>query len=276
MKTKFFIVLFTLISIASLSAQDIITKKDGTELKVIIKEVTDNHIKYVDFRDPNGVVFTIDKVLISGVKFQYGQEVNIKDPEQNTLYYADDKINNIMFNFTSFAYNTLVFSYEKVVQPGRSWMLEAKIYGAGIKSEREISRSGFGLEYSYRLKTKSLFNYGAYRPKHLLHGAYFAPAIGFSTGKHSYGDLFYEDDISNTSHTVFHFGLYYGRQYVLQRILTVDASIGGQYYVGNEKHENTYEGEILRLGNMIGGDNFLFSMNIRIGFLTGKSRLKKK
>ena len=59
-------------SFANAFAQDIITKKDGTTLEVIIKEVRDNTIKYVDFNDPNGVIFSIDNAFVNNVEFKHG------------------------------------------------------------------------------------------------------------------------------------------------------------------------------------------------------------
>ncbi len=275
MKTKLSTLFFLFVVFSTSFAQDVITKKDGEKMKVIIKEVTKNTIKYVDFNDPNGVVFTIDKVLVSGVKFKYGKGLNVKNPEKNPYYFADDKVSNIMLNFLAFGSNTLAVSYERALKPGQSYLIEAKIYGAGIKREiaMENSRKGFGLDFSYRLKTKSLFGKGEYRPKHILHGAYFAPEIGFSTGEFVYNDNYFWGGSNaplTTSHSVVHFGLQYGKQWVLQRKLSIDASLGFHYYVGGD------DKDIIRLGNMVGSENKLISFNLRVGFLTGKKKYTAK
>lgn len=283
-----FATIFLLLTVfANLKAQDILTKKDGTQIKVIIKEVTKNTIKYVDFNDPNGVVFTIDKVLLSDVKFAYGKDLDVKNPEENPLYFSEDKVNNILLNFSAFGGNTLGIAYEKAFKLGKSYMIEAKIYGIGIKPERETNRSGFGLSFSYRLKTGSLFNKDTYRPDHILHGAYFAPVIGFSSGKNTNNDLYYSynnNDLPNTvSHNLVHFGLEYGKQWVLQRKVTIDYSFGFHYYLGKDGSSSSnndttyyYEYSPIQLGNMVGSNQKLFSFNLRVGFLTGeKQRIKK-
>ncbi len=274
MKTKIFIISFTFFSFTSLIAQDILIKKNGEKINVIIKEVTEKTIKYVDFKDPRGVVFSIDKVLVAEVKFEYGKNISVQDPEKNELYYVDDKITNIMFSFLAFGSNTFALAYEKVLEPGSSIMIEGKVYGLGIQSDNETSRNGFGLAVSYRLKTKSLFNSNEYRPKHLLHGNYFEPIIGFSTGKHTYDTWLFSEKVS-TDHSLFYFGINYGKQYVFQRKITIDTSIGLAYYFGNQSSTDEYA-STLRLGNMIGDDDILLSFHLRIGFLTGKKRLKKK
>jgi len=272
MKTKLIIVIAFLFSFTKISAQDIITKKNGEKIMVIIKEVTKNTIIYVDYNDVNGVLFTIDKVLISKVKFQYGKYLNVKNPEKNPMYFFDDKINNIMINFSAIAGNTLAVAYEKNLKIGQSLMIEAKIYGIGIEPEGEIKKSGAGLGISYRLKTASLFNKESYRPKHILHGVYIAPTIGFSTGKNT-SDYSYSYNSNQTTHTlnhsIFYFGINYGKQLVLQRRFTIDYSFGFYYYFG--KDSNTDEYNQLNLGNMAGSNNKLFGFNLRIGYLTGKT-----
>ncbi len=79
MKTKIFTLLLFIFTLSTVFAQDIITKKDGEKLKVIIKEVNKNNIKYVDFKDQNGVLFTIDKALVSEVVFAHGKDLDVKN-----------------------------------------------------------------------------------------------------------------------------------------------------------------------------------------------------
>ncbi|KGL62796.1 hypothetical protein [Polaribacter sp. Hel1_85] len=271
MKIKTLIIILFVLTISKIKAQDIITKKNGEKLKVIIKKVEKNNIKYVNFDDPNGVLFTIDKVLISEVKFAYGEKLEVKNPEEDPFYFTEDKINNIMFNFSAFANNTLGLAYEKSIKLGHSIMGEIKVYGLGIKQENEKSRNGIGLDFYYRLKTQSLFNKGEYRPNHILSGSYFSPIVGFSTG-----ELYYKKHTitEKTSHTLVHFGIQYGNQWIIQRKVSVDASFGFHYYIGNTKGNDNEQP--IKLGNMLGEENKLFSFNLRVGFLVGKKTYIKK
>jgi len=280
MKTKTIIILLCLVACFKAFAQDIITKKDGKKLKVTIKKVTKNKIKYILFDDPNKVAYTIDKVLITNVEFAFGKkDLDIKDPEKNPYYFADDKVNNILINFSAFSGNTFAVAYEKAINPGQSIMTELKIYGVGSKSGNEESRSGLGIDLHYRLKTRSFFSKKEYRPKHILHGPYFAPVIGFSTGtiayqyNYSYGyghGHGYNKTSQELKHTIFHFGIQYGNQWILQRKISIDTSFGFHYFAGTQSSTDDFEP--IRLGNMIGNGNKLFSFNIRVGFLTGKKR----
>jgi hypothetical protein len=189
-----------------------------------------------------------------------------------------------MLNFSSFASNTLGMSYEKAVKQRQSILVELKVYGLGNKGILEERRNGVGLDVAYRLKVKSLFRKAQYKPKHILSGPYFSPIIGFSTGTivekplfSSYGDETTSDSYT-TSHTVAHFGLQYGRQWIIENSFSIDTSIGYHYYVGNVKNKSidSNSDRPLRLGNMVGDDNVLFSFNLRIGLLLGKKTFTEK
>lgn len=275
MKKTILFILF-IFSLTAIHAQDVIIKNDGTKMSVTIKEVGEKTIKYVDPRDPNSIVFTIDKALVKEVKFSYGKNMEVKNPETNTTYFADDKINNFTLNFIAISGNTLALGYERAIKPGQSFFTEAKIYGAGIKADREKNRSGFGLDIAYRLKIKSLFNANDYRPDHLLQGSYFSPVLGFSTGTFEYKNDVYDDaSYRKYDHSIVHFGIQYGKEWILQNTLSIDASVGFHYYVGSaEQNEKNFEP--IRLGNMLGNQNKLFAFNLRIGFLAGKKGLDKK
>ncbi len=273
MKTKIIAILLCFVACINSFAQDVITKKDGNKMKVTIQKVTKNNIKYILFDDPNKVIYTIDKVLITNVEFAYGKkDLDIKDPEKNPYYFAEDKINNILINFSAFGGNTLAFAYERAINPGQSIMTELKIYGLGSKSGNEESRSGLGIDLHYRLKTKSFFGEKEYRPKHILHGPYFAPIVGFSTGSIDYKYRYYNSN-KNVKHTLFHFGIQYGNQWILQRKISIDTSFGFHYFMGSQSDTDDFEP--VRLGNMVGSSNKLFSLNIRVGFLTGKNNYIK-
>ncbi len=283
MKKVTITILILFLGLAYSFSQDVIVKKDGTKMEVIIKEVGEKNIKYVEPKDPNGIVFSIDKALVREVKFSYGKKMEVKNPETNETYYADDKIQNFTLNFTAIGANTLALGYERALKPGHSVFAEAKIYGVGIKTIDEVSRNGFGLDLGYRLKMKSLFDKNEYRPKHLLHGSYFSPVLGFSAGSYKYIAYDYYDVTTDSyinneqedTHSIVHFGLQFGKEWILQNTLSVDASVGFHYYGGsfdqNEKGFNP-----LRLGNMIGDENKLFAFGLRIGLLAGKKGLSKK
>jgi len=279
MKTRIYTIILCCLAYMNSFSQDIIIKKDGKKMKVIIQKVTKNNIKYILFDDPNKVTYTIDKILVTNVEFAYGKkDLDLKNPEKNPHYFADDKIQNIMLNFSAFSGNTFAVAYERAIKPGQSLMAELKIYGLGIKSDSEIKRSGLGLDFHYRLKTKSFFNKEEYRPKHILNGSYFAPIVGLSFGEKTFKSYSYYDYNSGktekeSKHFVIHFGIQYGHQWILQRAVSIDTSVGFHYYIGSTSKLNTFE--TIGLGNMAGDGNVLGSFNLRIGFLTGKKKYVK-
>lgn len=271
MKKSYILYIILVFCIMRTKAQDILTKKDGTEIKAIIKKVNNNSIEYVLYQDPNGILFTIDKVLLKKVKFSFGSNLDVKNPKNDKNYYLEDKRSLIMFNFLAFSGNTFAIAYEKNIKLGQSIMGEVKIYGLGVIANNfEERRNGFGFDFHYRLKTKSFQNNNQYRPNHILDGAYVSPVVGFSFGNFYNNREFGGEKIR---HALFHFGLQYGKQWIIQRVFSIDTSIGLHYYIGGKTGKQN--DETLYLGNMIGGGNGLISFNIRIGFLTGKTYNKK-
>jgi hypothetical protein len=44
-------------------------------MQVVIKEMNDKQIKYVDYNDQDGIVFTIDKALVKEIVFSHGKKL---------------------------------------------------------------------------------------------------------------------------------------------------------------------------------------------------------
>lgn len=276
MKNTFIIGIIIYFISFNIFTQDILVKKDGEKLNVIVKKVDKNSIEYYNFEDPNKTIFKLDKALIISIDFAYGNKLDIENPENDFYYYSDNKINNLQVNFSSLSNNTLGVSYEKALQPKKSILAELKIYGIGSKSFLEVNRSGFGIDFSYRLKVKSLFEKKSYEPKHILSGPYFSPLLGFSLGSIK-EEYIFSDGIYKSSHKIIHFGLQYGKQWIFKNSMSLDASIGYHYYIGKLSSDNSnnidYSDITLRLGNMVGSNDKLFSFNLRFGFLFGKEKL---
>ena len=66
----------------SLFAQDLITKKDGTDVEAKVLEVTTNEVKYKLFAEPNGVTYTAKKSELLMIRYESGR----KDIFTNTSY----------------------------------------------------------------------------------------------------------------------------------------------------------------------------------------------
>lgn len=279
-----------LFAATDLSAQDVITKKDGTKLKVIIKEMSDTEVKYVDYRDVEGVVFVIDRSLIREIKFSYGKKVKEEGPNRDDAYYVDDRMNNIKLNFTSINAGFTILTYERALDLTSSLEATLKIPGLGRKGDWD-NLSGLGLDVGYKLKLGSVFKKDGYRPKHLLEGGYFRIQGGFIHSKES--DVYNRyDSMGNlvltkreTTRNIGHLGLDFGKQWVLSNKVVLDIFIGYHYYMGEADVNITqgindlYFDDIeFRGGDVIGGENNAISFGIRVGGLFGKygDRGKKK
>ena len=73
MKRVTFLLFFTLLAGLSMSAQDIITKKDGTDIKAKVLEVGTNEIMYKSFSNLDGPLYTISKSDVLMVTYENGE-----------------------------------------------------------------------------------------------------------------------------------------------------------------------------------------------------------
>lgn len=70
---QLFTILLMLLSAASLSAQDLIVKKDGTDVNAKILEINQDNVKYRRADNPEGPVYTVDKAEIILIRYANGE-----------------------------------------------------------------------------------------------------------------------------------------------------------------------------------------------------------
>lgn len=284
MKKNFLITLVTLFCCLLFSGtaigQDVITKKDGKKIKVIIKEISDTEVKYVDYRDVEGVVFVMDRSLIREIKFSYGEKVEEEMPGQDIAYFVDDRNQNIKLNFTAINVGFTILTYERAIDPNSSMEYTLKIPGLGITRNLR-SLKGVGATVGYKLKIGSIFKNDGYRPDHVLHGGYFRLVGGFVWTERE------ERGGSNrkTSYSAGHIGVDLGKQWAIRNRAVIDVYLGYHYYGGGGKREidgatfDEFFADELRGGDIIGFNNNAFSIGFRIGGLFGnygKAQKNKK
>ena len=86
MKRVIFLLFFILLTGLSMSAQDIITKIDGTDIKAKVSEVGTNEIKYKSFSNLDGPLYTISKSDVLMVTYENGErDVFNKESIQNSV-----------------------------------------------------------------------------------------------------------------------------------------------------------------------------------------------
>ena len=67
-------------------AQDLITKRDGTDIQAKVLEVTTNEVKYKLFDEPDGVTYTARKSEILMVRYESGRKDIFSNNSYSSLY----------------------------------------------------------------------------------------------------------------------------------------------------------------------------------------------
>lgn len=73
MKRILFVLSVLVMSAVTVSAQDLITKKNGEDIKAKVLEIDDNSVKYKLFDEPDGVTYTISKSQILLIRYESGR-----------------------------------------------------------------------------------------------------------------------------------------------------------------------------------------------------------
>ena len=260
------------------TAQDIIVKKDGEKVKAKIIEITDTQIKYYEFRDINNLIFTIDRALIKEIKFETGTKYKEERPGTSDVYYAEDRINNLKVNFIALGEGDLIFTFERAIDASSSWETTLKLYGVG-DGNNYSNDSGLGFHVGYKFKLGNIFKKSnEYRPKHILHGGYFRPMLGYSYSKAEYSQ---QSNRSSETDSYAHFGLDIGKQWILKNTVSFDIHLGFHYYGGSFTSSDP-NADIFDIyndiedGDLAGGDNRAVSFGIRVGGLFTKQGIKTK
>ena len=80
-KKLFIFVITAILSVASATAQDVITLRDGNEIQALVKEVGEVNVKYKNFDNPNGPVYTLKRWKIFMIKYADGSKEVFEDAE---------------------------------------------------------------------------------------------------------------------------------------------------------------------------------------------------
>ncbi|HLP73770.1 MAG TPA: hypothetical protein VK155_12765 [Bacteroidales bacterium] len=86
------VVLILLSGIESLHAQDVLMLKSGRELKVIITEETPDIIKYREFENATGPLYSIDKTKVESVKYSKKARTAKENQPNNVVTPAKDEL----------------------------------------------------------------------------------------------------------------------------------------------------------------------------------------
>lgn len=87
---RFIYVLATMfISMGAANAQDLITKKNGEDVKAKVLEVTTNEVKYKLYDEPNGVTYTVKKSELLMIRYESGRNEVFNQNSISDLYFSD-------------------------------------------------------------------------------------------------------------------------------------------------------------------------------------------
>jgi hypothetical protein len=192
MKKLLVFLFFVLFTAVSAKAQDKIYRKGGTVIKAKVTEIGTEEIKYKDYDNPDGPLYTIDKAKVIKVVYENGRvEIyqgngGLKDPE----LYADQLKKAIKVNFLAPQIGYTEILFEKNLKPGTSYELGLAVLGAGRNISltrvyetngqyKTIRRNAFGVALSAGYKFNKLpdfLNRGT-RYAHVMQGIYAKPTF---------------------------------------------------------------------------------------------------
>jgi hypothetical protein len=252
-------------------AQDVIILKTGKKVEAHIIEINDVEVKYREYNDPDGIIFTMSRGKVREIRYESGRREKEEPEGMDEAYYVDDGKHSIKLNFIALANSTTILLYEYGLNPGSSLEAALKINGLGFNNDE--GKSGFGLDFGYKVKMGSLFKKrDAYRPKHFLAGGYFKPVIGFNSAK-------FDNGFEYNKYFYVHFGFDVGVQWILRNAIALDLFLGWHYYGGN--FEDNYSGDtgsggFISDGNLFGNSNSAISVGMNIGGVFGKGDYSSK
>ncbi|WP_075603515.1 hypothetical protein [Saccharicrinis aurantiacus] len=249
---KLSLCLIVMLSASQINAQDLLIKTNNDSIFGIVKEIGDLEIKYTNPDVSETILFGIDKADVSKILLENGKELTftkaINDPEK----YIENHKNLLKVNFLSPLFNSLNFSYERSLAPGRSIEAAIGIIGVGYDMD-DTNDQGVFAKIGYKFIKSPDYYLRGQRYAHLLKGAYIRPEIAISYyqfdeyyyyydyngGYDSYGGGYnYNSSTPTETNLMFAILLNFGKQWVIDNGFVVDTFIGFGYGFGNDDTEH--------------------------------------
>ncbi|MFN3795266.1 MAG: hypothetical protein ACK4RX_11445 [Chitinophagaceae bacterium] len=266
-------------------AQDKIIRNNGTTILCKIKEVGLDEVKYLEYNQLDGPLFSIAKSNVKRIEFENGKQQAyagrneaIKDPEQ----YAGQSNRAIKMNFLSPLLGFSHFTYEQSTGVGKSYEISLGVIGMGknniieynylVNGLEEARRDQFGLFAGFGYKFNKLpdFLFGRTSFSHLMQGTYIKPVIYAGTYRENvvtYKNSQYSLEKQGVNFAAIHTEL--GKQWVFGDKMVLDAYWGLGYGFDNKSEDEwadltAYHYVTSRAGRSPG---LSFSIGLRIGLL---------
>jgi signal peptidase I len=264
MKTKalLLILLTVFVSAHLIKAQDQIHKKTKEVIHCKVKEIGIDEINYQLPVPDNEILYSISKDQVSRVVLEDGEEIVFKDNFKNPENYVDNKKNALKIEFLSPLTGNTSFSYERCIQPGRSFEVTLGLIGLGT-DPNNYNQTGFfskgGLKF---LKSPDFYLRGM-RYAHILKGSYVKPEIAFGYYSRNFDDYDYHSETRDDviSGAIF---LNFGKQWIYDNSFLVDLYFGFGYGFDSGPNDGGYH-----YGYLVGAGNFPMAVQggLKIGFL---------
>jgi hypothetical protein len=207
---------------------DIIYRKDGSELSVIIVSTTEDSIQYrAAFKDADKILFSVSKSDVYRIGYTNGFIEDISPMSAENMRIVNENIriglekngrerdslqiklerhkNIIKVSPFTLVKNYMVFGYERSIRKGQSTELKVGFIGWSPEKYELPARGAFGsIAYKWIMKPDDeKFR----RPRSLLHGLYFRPELAFGSYKQTYVHETYrgsnsKPDIQEGKHSV--------------------------------------------------------------------------
>lgn len=190
--------------------------------------------------------------------------------------YYQDKSNLIKVNLWGLVNSAIVLSYERAVTQETSVELGIKWLGAPL-SQAYVNK-GIAAEVGYKIKAMYfLRSVDFYTYRHLLHGAFLRPKLGFH---------YFSDDSSSINKSVYRIlnaGIEAGKQWTFNNIFSIEMHVGFYFYGGPERYlradgTTRSSSDTWTAGDLYGNENTAINGGLSFGILFGKyeNELKNK
>jgi hypothetical protein len=267
MKTKafFLIVLAVIVSANVVNAQDTIVKKTNEVIPCKITEVGLDEIKYTRPDLNHDVIYVVDKVVVSHVVFEDGENIKMVDNFNNPENYLNDNKNALKVEFLSPLTGNTTIAWEHSLKPGRSYEIALGLIGLGM-DKNENNPAGIFLKGGYKfIKTPDFYIRGM-RYTHILKGGYVKPelAFGFYSKEFTTGHYWEGTEIIRRSVVTGAIFLNFGKQWIYDNSFLVDMYFGLGYGFDSYPCDGGYH-----YGFTVGSGHFPIAVQggLKIGFL---------
>ena len=276
-KTILTILVIFLSGLGSITAQDLIYKKNKEVIECKIISVKTKIISYRQLKYNTGTVFTIDKADVIKIVYESGEEIifptvayhpstPVYVSEKDHVDYNLQRKSIIKFEFFGPLTGNLTLGYEHSLGLQRSVEMSVGIIGIGSKWITGASGGFFRIGFKAIRSPEVYVNAG--HSSHILKGSFIRPDVMFSyftyDGSNSYGTT---HKIREEAFSVA-FLINLGKQWVLSNSYSFSWSIGvGYAYSSNTS--NTYSSEGYYFSHITGGNNFPIaaSLSLNVGLL---------